>query len=299
ITIKGPLLSTPVLAGRIDLGRTVITLPEKLPGALTKLNVQHKNASGAVDAQAEAMKPAQASGGGGGLTLDLIVDAPSQIFVQGRGLDAELGGTIRLTGSTAAPQATGLFTLRRGRFSILGRRLDFTRGTLGFAGSLVPTIDFEATSSVNSSTVTVTVSGEASDPKFAFSSSPSAPEDEVLAQLVFGRSMSSLSPMQIAQLAEAAAQLAGVGGPTSLLDTLRGKLGVDDLDVKTDEKTGDTSVSVGKYLNDRTYVTIEKGSNPGSGKAAIDLNIGKGVKLRGEAADDGSTKGGIFFEKEY
>ncbi|MCO5057274.1 MAG: hypothetical protein M9905_05250 [Rhizobiaceae bacterium] len=47
--------------------------------------------------------------------------------------------------------------------------------------------------------------------------------------------------MQIAQLAAAAAQLAGVGGSTSLLDTLRDKAGVDDIDIKTDDE-GNASV---------------------------------------------------------
>jgi translocation and assembly module TamB len=299
VTVKGPLASTPTLGGAINLGRTVITVPEKLSPALSRLNVQHRNASGKVEAQAEALRPATAGGGGGGLLLDLSVNAPNQLFVQGRGLNAELGGTIRLTGPASSPQATGLFTLRRGRLGILGRRLDFSSGTIGFSGSLVPSLNFTATSTVNSSTVTVSITGDATDPKFSFSSSPAAPEDEVLAQLVFGRAMGSLSPLQIAQLAQAAATLAGVGGSTGLLDTLQGKLGVDDIDVRTDEETGDATVSVGKYLNDRTYVTIEKGSQPGSGKAAIDLNVGRGVKLRGEASDDGSTKGGIFFEREY
>ncbi len=299
ITVKGPLASSPALGGTINLGRTVITVPEKLSPALSRLNVKHRNASGKVEAQAEALRPASAGGGGGGLILDLAVNAPNQLFVQGRGLDAELGGTIRLTGPASSPSATGLFTLRRGRLGILGRRLDFSNGTIGFSGSLVPSLNFTATSSVNSSTVTVTITGEATDPKFSFSSSPAAPEDEVLAQLVFGRAMGSLSPLQIAQLAQAAAMLAGVGGSTGLLDSLQSKLGVDDIDVRTDDETGDATVSVGKYLNDRTYVTIEKGSQPGSGKAAIDLNVGKGVKLRGEASDDGSTKGGIFFEREY
>nr|WP_295462782.1 translocation/assembly module TamB domain-containing protein [Mesorhizobium sp.] len=299
IAVRGPLASAPTLGGTINLGRTVITIPEKLSPALSRLNVQHRNASGAVKTQAEALKPASSGSGGGGLMLDLSVNAPNQLFVQGRGLNAELGGTIRLTGPASSPSATGLFTLRRGRLGILGRRLDFSNGSIGFSGSLVPTLDFAATSSVNSSTVTVTITGEATNPKFSFSSSPSAPEDEVLAQLVFGRAMGSLSPVQIAQLAQAAAVLAGVGGSTSLLDNLQGKLGVDDIDVKTDDETGDTSVSVGKYLNDRTYLSIEKGSQPGSGKAAIDLNVGKGVKLRGEATDSGETKGGIFFEREY
>jgi len=110
--------------------------------------------------------------------------------------------------------------------------------------------------------------------------------------------MSNLSPLQIAQLADAAAQMAGIGGSTSLLSSLRAMLGVDDLDIKTNEQ-GDTSVAVGKYLNDRTYLSIEAGDQPGSGKATIDLNVGRGVKLRGQATDAGEAKGGIFYEKEY
>lgn len=299
ITIKGPLVSAPVLSGTINLARTVITIPEKMPGSLTAVDVKHKNAPKAVIVQQDAMRPAEkASGGSGALTFDVTVNAPSQIFVQGRGLDAELGGSLRLTGSSAAPQAVGEFTLRRGRLSILGKRLNFTSGTVGFSGSLVPTINFAAETTAGDATVTIGISGEANNPKFAFSSVPALPEDEVLARLIFGRSMSNLSPLQIAQLADAAATMAGIGGTTSLLSSLRATLGVDDLDVRTNAQ-GQTSVAVGKYLNDRTYLSIEKGDQPGSGKATIDLSIGRGVKLRGQATDAGEAKGGIFYEREY
>ena len=299
LTLRGPLVSAPTLSGTVNLARTVITVPERLPGSLAALDVKHKNASAAVLAQQQALAPAsQSSGGTGALTLDLTVNANNQIFVTGRGLDAELGGSLRLTGSTAAPRAAGQFTLRRGRLSILGRRLNFTRGTISFSGSLVPNLDLSADSTAGNTTVTVTVTGPANNPKFAFSSVPALPEDEVLARLIFGRSMSNLSPLQIAQLADAAAQLSGAGGSTSLLERLRSNLGVDDLDVRTDEQGG-TSVAVGKYLNDRTYLSLEKGDKAGSGKATIDLNVGRGVKLRGEAREDGQAKGGIFFEREY
>ncbi|GLS40934.1 translocation/assembly module TamB [Mesorhizobium tianshanense] len=300
LTIKGPLASAPVISGTINLAKTVITVPEKLPGSLAALDVKHRNAPAAVRAQDKALRPAAASSssGGGGLNLDVTVNAPSQIFIQGRGVDAEFGGSLRLTGPAASPQAVGTFTLQRGRLSILGKRLTFTEGTVGFSGSLVPYLNLTATSTTSSATVTIVVSGEATNPKFTFSSVPALPEDEVLAQLIFGRSMSNLSPLQIAQLAEAAAQLAGVGGSTSLLQNLRGAIGVDDLDVTTDDEGG-TAVSAGKYLNDRTYVTIQKGDKPGSGKAAIDLDVGRGVKLRGEATDAGEAKGGVFYEREY
>lgn len=300
LAVKGQLTASPVLSGTINLARTVITVPTKLPSSLSELNVQHKNAPSAVRQQDRALNPPSSGdgGAGGGMNLDLTVNAPNSIFVQGRGVDAELGGNIRLTGSAASPQAVGSFTLRRGRLEILGKRLNFTEGTLTFSGSTIPYLNLVAESTASDATVTITVSGEATNPRFVFASVPALPEDEVLARLIFGRSMSNLSPLQIAQLAEAAAQLAGVGGSTSLLQNLRNAIGVDDLDVVTDDKGG-TSVQAGKYLNDRTYVTIQKGEKPGSGKARIDLNVGRGVKLRGEASDAGEAKGGIFYEKEY
>ncbi|WP_315923972.1 translocation/assembly module TamB domain-containing protein [Mesorhizobium sp. SP-1A] len=301
LAIKGPLTSAAVISGTVNLARTVITVPDKLPGSLSALDVKHKNAPAAVRAQDRALNPSQGAksgGNGGGLGLDITVRAPNQIFVQGRGLDAELGGTLKLTGPASSPQAVGQFTLQRGRLALLGKRLTFTEGTLTFAGSLVPYLNMTAQSSANDATVTVTVVGDATNPKFNFSSVPALPEDEVLARLIFGRAMSSLSPLQIAQLADAAATLAGAGGSSSLLNKLRNGLGVDDLDVTTDEKGG-TSVSAGKYLNDRTYLSIQKGDKPGSGKARIDLDVGRGLKLRGEASDAGEAKGGIFYEKEY
>src|SRR5690606_8695369 len=137
------------LSGTLNLDKTVITVPDRLPGSLAALDVRHKNATPAVRAQQEALAPSTATGGGSGaLTLDLTVNAGNQIFVTGRGLDAELGGSLRLTGSTAAPQAVGQFTLRRGRLSVLGRRLTCTRGAINIARSLVPNLDFAAETDV-------------------------------------------------------------------------------------------------------------------------------------------------------
>ena len=46
--------------------------------------------------------------------MDLTVRAPQQIFVRGRGLNVELGGTIHVQGTTAHMVPRGTFTLRRG-----------------------------------------------------------------------------------------------------------------------------------------------------------------------------------------
>ncbi|TAX79551.1 filamentous hemagglutinin adherence factor [Rhizobium ruizarguesonis] len=296
VGLRGPITNA-TLSGKLRLDKTSITVPEKLPTSLREIDIRHKNAPRAVLAQLRddgERKPGEKSSV---ITLDLEIDAPSHIFVRGRGIDAELGGLVTIRGTAAAPIVTGGFTMRRGRMTILNRRLDFSdKSRITFAGDLTPALDMEATSASGSTTLTVDVAGLATDPAITFSSSPQLPQDEVLAQLIFGQSMSKLSPVQIAQLADAVSQLAG-NRSTSLFEGLRNQLGVDDFDVSTDSK-GQTSVSVGRYLNDRTYFELQQGGSAGA-KAVINLDVGRGVKLRGGAGGNGEGEAGIVYEREY
>ncbi|MDO6963060.1 translocation/assembly module TamB domain-containing protein [Rhizobium alvei] len=300
LKVTGNLLAGPRLGGTINIARADITIPEKLPSSLAQIKVKHKNASPEIKEQARELAADRGSQDKGkessGLVLDLKISAPRKIFVRGRGLDAELGGDVTITGSSAAPNVSGGFTMRRGRLAIAGKRLDFSSGTISFGGGMLPELNLVATSTVSSTTVSVTVSGLADNPAFTFSSSPALPQDEVLAMLIFGRTSTGLSPVQIAILADAVATLSG-GQSNSLFNKLRQGLGVDNLDVGTDD-SGKASVTAGKYLNNRTYLELKQESD-NSSKAAINLDIGKGVKLRGEAGSDGSAATGIFYEKEY
>ncbi len=295
LTLKGPLLAGPTLSGRVNLSRTSITLSQSKPATLRELDIRHRNAPADVLRQQREQDPAEGRSSNAPIVLDLTIASPTQTFVRGRGIDAELGGTIKLTGTAAAPSVSGAFELRRGRMQILTKRLTITQATITFGGDLVPLIDLTATTTSGGATITIKLTGFASNPSVTFSSSPALPQDEILAQLIFGQSMARLSALQIAQLADAAAQLAG-GRGTSLFQSLRTSLGIDDLDVSTDE-TGQTSISAGKYLNDRTYLELQQ-SGSGGAKAVINLDIGRGVKLKGEAGGEGAG-GGIFYEKEY
>ncbi|OBZ94412.1 hypothetical protein ADU59_17260 [Pararhizobium polonicum] len=299
MTLQGQLTATPVLGGKVTIRKAAITIPEKLPASLSEINIKHKNAPADVRQMQADIRSDTASGGStksGGVAFDLAVSAPGKLFVRGRGIDAELGGDLTIRGTAAQPAVSGGFEMRRGRLEILGKRLDFADGTISFGGNLIPTLDLDATSTAGSTTITVNVAGLSNNPNITFSSSPALPQDEILAQLIFNRSLSNLSALQIAQLASAVSELAG-GGSNSLLSGLRNKLGVDDLDVSTDA-TGGATVTAGKYLNDRTYLELQSGAEAGGGKAIINLDVGRGVKLRGEAGASGAG-GGVFYEKEY
>lgn len=303
LKLSGPLADPArgaQLSGTVNIDRADITIPSSLPGAIDPVTVTHVHAPEAVRRQEAALARDSGGDGGGGsspIRLDVTVSAPGRIFVRGRGLDAEMGGTLRLVGTTANPQAIGSFSMRRGFMQVLTRRVTFSKGDVGFTGSLMPRLDFAAASQASNATITITVTGEAQKPEIAFTSSPQLPQDEVLAQFLFDRSMSQLSPAQIAQLGASVLALTG-GSGEGPLGSLRKSLGVDAIDVETDGSDG-PSLAVGKYLSDNIYLGVKQGASGDSSRVTVDIDVTKSLKLRGEVGADGESKAGIFFEREF
>ena len=83
--------------------------------------------------------------------------------------------------------------MQRGRMDAVGKRFIFTTGTLTFSGSLVPIVDFAATTQTSDAVVTLNVTGPATDPQISLTSSPSMPEEEILSRLLFNQGVGTLS----------------------------------------------------------------------------------------------------------
>ncbi len=303
LTVQGPLTGGGVVGGRIDLGPTEISVAEGFGGAAQGLvdEVVHLRPPPRVLATLDRARVREpdppVAGGRGALRTDVLIRAPNQIFVRGRGLDVELGGELRVTGPTTDIVPVGQFDLRRGRIQLLGQRIDFDEGSLQLTGNLDPQVDFVARTRSDDVTAIITVAGRVSSPEITFSSQPSLPEDEVLARIIFNRSVGNLSAFQVAQLAAAAAELAGAGGGSGILDTLRGAIGVDDLDIVTEED-GQTAVRAGTYIDDNIYLDLQA-EQDGDTRARVNLDVNDNVTLRGSVGSDGNSTVGVFFERDY
>lgn len=301
MNVKGPLQGAATIGGTVVLNRVDITIPEKLPRSIASLDVEHRNAPQAVVRQNKAIAPkqkAKSQSGGPEMQLDLAIRAASRIFIRGRGMDAELGGSLTLKGPVSKPVALGRFAMRRGRLSILSQRFDFSRGAIGFSGSLDPELDFAANTTVESTTVTVGVTGAASNPQIGLSSSPDLPDEEILALLLFRRGLADITPIQAAQLAGAVATLGGIGGSYGVVDRVRDSLGLSDIDISSDAD-GKAKVTVGRQLGDKVYLGVEQGVGKDSSRVKIDIDLTKNLKARAEVGADGKSKGGLFFERNY
>lgn len=302
LTVTGPLAGGAVVAGALDLGRTELRIPSTGLGGSEPIPTMTHIAEPAdvrlTRKRAGLLDDGSGKGRGGGASygLDILLRAPNQIFLRGRGLDAELGGNLRLLGTTNAISPQGSFELIRGRLSLVGRRLTLTQASLVLQGDFVPRIDIVASIEDTDIISTIRISGPADEPVLSFESSPPLPDEEVLAQLLFGKTLQGLSAFQAAQLAIAVRTLAGVGGE-GLVGKIRSGTGLDNLDITTDEE-GNASLTAGKYLSEKVYteVTIDP-----TGKTQIDLNfdVRPHVTLKGSVDSDGNTGVGIYLEKNY
>jgi len=178
----------------------------------------------------------------------------------------------------------------------LGKRLELTEALLQMEGNLVPFLHITATTENDGITSGVEIDGPATDPTVRFTSSPELPQEEVLAQLLFGQGLQNLSALQALQLANAVATLAGKGGE-GVVSKLRKGFGLDNLDVKTDA-AGEASLTAGKYLSKNIYseVTVDQ-----DGKSQINLNLDvtKSITLRAQTGSNGDAGIGIVVEKDY
>ncbi|WP_306119418.1 MULTISPECIES: translocation/assembly module TamB domain-containing protein [unclassified Roseitalea] len=298
LTITGPLAGGALIAGTVDVAGAEIAVPEAFGGDADLLDVRHVGEGRPTRLTLQrlaAVMPRQAGAGARALyRLDLTINAPNQIFVRGRGLDAELGGRVSVTGPLDDVRPVGGFSLIRGRLSVLNQRLDFTRGSVTLTGDLDPFIDLVAETQAGDLTAIVTLRGPVSDLDLQLSSNPALPEDEILARVLFGADIASLSPTQIARLAAAAASLAG--GDSNLAGGLRGALGVDDLDI-IEQDDGGVGVRAGRYLSDNVYLELE--TEPGGVETTINLDITDSLTARGSVDAEGDSRLGVFFERDY
>jgi translocation and assembly module TamB len=214
----------------------------------------------------------------------VTVSAPRAVFVRGRGLDAELGGELHWGGTRATPQVSGGFQLRNGRFNLAGKTLEFQAGSVSFNGRGVasqvdPTLDFVASNTSAGVTATLKVSGYADRPTLTLESSPELPQDEVLARLLFGTSVTQLSALQLAQMGAAVAALGGLGGGGGPLLSVQRSLGLDRLAVSGSETAGGgATAEAGRYVARRVYLGTKQ-STAGGTQAQVEVEITNRLKL--------------------
>jgi translocation and assembly module TamB len=288
--------------GKIHLNRADISIPGGLPPEVAVLDVEREGAPPPPPPEHPLV-----------INLHLTVDAPNRILIKGRGLDAEMGGDLRIRGTTAAPVVEGGFELQRGFFTLANSKLTFTNGMVTFAGEglqkkLDPSLDFTAQTTAAEVTAIVHITGLADAPKIELSSTPELPQDEVLARILFGEPAAQLTALQLVETGAALASLSGGSGGSSLnpLGKVQKALGLDRLSVgggssasgsSASGQGSGTSVEAGRYVSSRVYVGVKE-STTGASQVDVDVDLTKHLKLQAQLGNGSATAQGVTPEND-
>jgi translocation and assembly module TamB len=300
IKITGTARERLDVTGKVEINRANVEIPNGLPPNVAVLDVRRPG-----DAPPQPPERPLVIG------LNVTVAAPRQILVKGRGLDAELGGELRVRGTTESPTVGGGFDLQRGFFTLGSSKLNFTNGTVKFDGAglknkIDPTLDFTAQTQVADVTAIVRITGPADAPKIELSSTPDLPQDEILARVLFGQPAAQLSALQVVQIGTALASLTGGGGsglnPVAMIQKA---LGLDRLTVGSAQSTGATgtqqntgaSIEAGRYVSSRVFVAVKE-STTGASQLAVDVDLTKHLKLQTKLGNGSTSAQGTTPEND-
>lgn len=306
VKISGKLQELLNVSANIRVSKGEINLPDKFPPQVAVLDVRRRG---------QIVPPR--SGAISKVVLDVTMTSPNQFYVRGHGIDAEMGGRIRLAGTTDAPTVSGGFNMERGILSVAGQTITFTTGKISFDGSgvrnrLDPTLNFVAQTTSGGVTATLTVGGYVSAPKITLSSSPQLPQDEVLAHLLFQQSVKQLTPFQLAEIAQALVSLSGISSGFDALGSVRKGLGLDRLSMGgASGNSAQTTVEAGKYVARNVYIGAKQNLSGGT-QIQVQYDITRKLKAqatlstvtnatvtKGNAAVDNGSSVGIGYQFEY
>jgi translocation and assembly module TamB len=282
------------VTGEFNVGQARISIEQPAAATIPRLPIIRRTNFPNQDDEGEAVskspfrRPVQ---------LDLKVEAPRRVVVFGRGLDTEWSVDFRVHGTISNPEVLGTATLVRGELDLAGRRFAFDTGSINLDGPIkTARIDISAERTADDIDAKVHVTGTPVEPEFSLESTPSLPQDEILARVLFGRSMAELSAFEAAQLAAGLTQLAGGQAGFDPVGLVRKATGLDRVSVGA--SGGTATVSAGKYIANDVYLQVGAGGEGGVG-AEVEWEPRDNLSVISSAQGNGDTKLAVRWKRDY
>lgn len=283
------------LSGALTVDRADITAKPPTPSGVTPLDVVeiHKPSG---DGEADADRR---GAGGPDLALDVSVRSARGVLIRGNGLDLELSLDAHVGGTVTFPDLSGVARVVRGDYQFAGKRFEFEDGGTVRLASRPEAIRLDLTATRDDPTLTarVQIRGTAAKPLITLSSTPVLPQDEILSQVLFGRSASQLSALEAAQLASAVSGLAS-GGGLDVLGGLRQFARLDRLAVSGGSGGTAATVSGGKYLTDDVYLELTGGGRTGP-SAQVEWRVRRNLSIVSTVGTQRDAHLAIRFRRNY
>lgn len=297
--------STMQVAGALWLEPFRFNIPRKLPPSIPTLDVveiNHRDPARNTTAASGNQQASKPAANKHMPQLDIAVKTRDSFIVSGRGLYSVWKGAMNLRGSDGIMRLDGNAEVRQGYVMLLGRRFQIDDGRIQLTGDIPPNplIRVSASTRIGDTVAIMNFGGTVKRPEMVLTSEPSLPKDEVMALILFGKTVDSMSPMQAVVLANGLQLLSGSGDVADLIDRSQSIVQIDQLDIKQDtEGNGFSSVSVGKYIGDRFYVEGEKGFGEAADTVTVVIELSPRLTLETESSPRIREGVSLHWRREY
>lgn len=222
------------------------------------------------------------------LRVDVTLDLGQRFFIKGKGLDAQVAGSLRVRADDGQlPRANGSVEVVKGTYAAYGQKLEIRRGILAFSGPIdnpglnilavrpVPEIEGNVEAGVE-------VRGNALAPRAKLVSTPTVPDTEKLSWLVLGHGTDRASGSQFDALSAAANALFGAAQGASLQARLAQSVGLDEVGLSRAKGLESTVLTLGKRISSRAFLSYEQGVSGASTLVKLRYQLSKRLSLQAE-----------------
>jgi translocation and assembly module TamB len=221
--------------------------------------------------------------------INLSISLGDNVRIKGQGISGRLSGDVTMVSSENGELiGNGEIRIVDGKYSAYGQSLEIQEGRVIFSNYPMdnPELRIRAIRRINSDiTAGLTVTGFFSNPQVSLISTPSMADEEILSYIVFGRPLASLTSGEGTNLIGAATAL-GVKNSGLITQSLSSTFGLDQLELTSDADGQNASVTVGKYVTPKIYISYIIGLLESVNTARILYNISESWSLEAKSSNE-------------
>jgi translocation and assembly module TamB len=232
--------------------------------------------------------------------IDLDISFKDDINIKGQGISGQVTGGLRIFSSENGELlGNGEVSIVNAKYEAYGQDLNIEEGKVIYANQRLdnPELRISAMRHIGTDvSAGLSVTGFLSNPQVTLISSPSLRDEEILSYIVFGRPLVSLTSGEGTNLIGAAAGM-GIKNSGNLTKSISSTFGLDQFELGSDSGGENASLTVGKYITPKIYISYVVGLMESFSTAKIRYNLSKKWSL--EAKSSAETMGmDVFYSLE-
>lgn len=292
------------IQGELTVDQVSVDLEETLPRQIKRIDIKYVNIPQGQSLPNYVEKQETSSN----LELDVKLNAPQNVTIQGKHLKSQWKGDLTITGTPENPQLHGDLRIVQGQYHFNDKTFNLSQGNIHFAGApdKKTTLYIVASKEIDRITAEIIVKGPANKPVISFRSNPPLPQRGVLSYILFNRGISDITPDQGEQLSQSFISLNTSDQTKSsdnFLSRLRNNIGLDHLDFTSnnDPNNKDFGLQVGKHITEDIMVSAKESTTSVYPIVAIEAKLHKNIKVEAQRGftDNTPVQMSIKWKKDY